>query len=69
MAHTAFPSLNTDHIVALREDTEGFGFGDTPLETLVDVFLPIYFGEVRLGFGKEERVDAAVEVRVLCVSN
>ena len=65
VSHTTLPSLNTDHVIAVGEDTEGFGFGDTPLETLVDVFLPVCFGEVRFSFGEEKGVDAAVKMGVL----
>lgn len=59
------PSLNTDHIVAFGQDAELDGLGDSPLETSVDVLLPIVLVEVGLGLFEEERIDAAIEVRIL----
>lgn len=65
MALPAAPSLNTDDIVAFAQDAELDGLGDSPLETSVDVILPIGFVEVRLALFEQERIDSAIEVRVL----
>lgn len=65
VTHTTTPALDTDHRIALSEDIELDGFCDTPLETVVDIFLPIGLVEVRFTFWEQERIDAAVEVRVL----
>jgi len=40
VAHTASPSLDADDWVALGENTELDGVGDTPDKTAVDVLLP-----------------------------
>lgn len=65
MTLPAAPSLNTDDIVAFAQDTELDGLGDPPLETSVDVLLPIVFVEIRLRLFEQERIDSAIEVRVL----
>ena len=64
MAHAAAPALDTDNAVAFAEDAEFGGLADAPLETAVDVFLPVGAAEVRFGLGEAEGVDAAVEVGV-----
>jgi len=38
--------------------------GETPLDTTINVLLPVDFGEVRLGLGKEKRVYATVEMSI-----
>lgn len=65
MTLPAAPSLNTDDIVAFAQDAELDGLGDPPFETSVDVFLPIVFVEIGLHLFEEERIDSAIEVRVL----
>lgn len=66
MAHTTPPALNADDVVAFVEDAEADGLLDAPLETSVDVFLPYRLAEVGLLLWEHERVDAAVEVGILC---
>ena len=48
MSHAASPSLHTDHWLALVQDTEFDALLDTPLQAVVDIFLPIGLVEVRL---------------------
>ena len=65
MTHAASPALHTDNSIAFVEHTKLDRVHDAPFETLVDVFLPGHiFEALRLVFGKEEWVDAAVEVGV-----
>jgi hypothetical protein len=64
MAHAAAPALDTNHGVAFGEHAQLDGLTDAPLETLIDVFLPVDAAEVRLGFWEMEGVDAAIEVSV-----
>ena len=59
------PSLHADDGFALSEHTKLDGVHDAPLQAAVDVFLPRFRVEVGLLLGEEERVDTAVEVRVL----
>lgn len=65
VAHSTTPSLNADDGVTFVDNAKLHGFGDTPQEAAIDVFLPDDRVEVGFGFGKEEGVDTAVEVRVL----
>lgn len=65
MTLPAAPSLNTDDIVTFAQDAEVDGLGDPPFEASVDVFLPIVFVEIGLRLFEEERIDSAIEVRVL----
>lgn len=65
MTLPATPSLNTDDIVPFGQDTELDGLGDSPLETSVDVLLPIVFVEIGLGLLKKEWVDATIQMRIL----
>ena len=64
VALTSTPALNTDHTVALVENTKLDGLADTPLKTLVYVLLPVGTAEVRLGLGEAKRVNAPVEMSV-----
>lgn len=65
MTLPATPSLNTDDVVAIGQDTELDGLGDSPFETSVDVLLPIVFVEIGLGLLKKEWVDTTIQVRIL----
>ena len=65
MTHASPPALDTNDGVALVDDPELDGVGETPLEASVDVFLPDLDVEVGFLFGEVEGVDAAVEVGVL----
>jgi len=48
VTHTTTPTLNTDDRVAFGEDVQLDAFLDTPLETVVDILLPVGLVEVRL---------------------
>lgn len=65
VTHAASPALHADDGIALAEDTELDGIHDAPLETAVDILLPWLRVEVWLCLVEVERVDAAVQVRVL----
>lgn len=65
VATTAAPALHANDRVTLGEDTKVDGALDAPLETLVDVFLPLNRLVVWLFLGKEEWPDTTVQVRVL----
>jgi hypothetical protein len=64
VAHSTTPALNTDYAVTLVENTQPDSLANTPLETLVDIFLPIRAAEVRLGLWEFERIHATVEMSV-----
>lgn len=64
VAHPTTPSLNTDDAVAFVEDAQFDSFADTPLETLVNILLPIRAAEVRLWLWEVEGVDATVQMSV-----
>ena len=65
VTHTTTPALDTNHWITFGEDIELDSFCDTPLETIVNIFLPIGLVEVRFTLWEQERIDAAVKVRVL----
>lgn len=65
MSHSTSPSLNADDGVALADNFQLHGVGETPLEASVDVFLPDLDVEVGLLLGEVERVNSTVEVGVL----
>ncbi len=65
MAFAAAPPLHTHNEIAFVENAELDSLRDTPNQTLINILLPIGILEVRLGLGKEERIDTAVKVRVL----
>ena len=65
MAHPTTPALNTNHLIAFAQDLQLDGLLDTPLETVVNILLPILFIEVWLPLWEKERIDATVEVGVL----
>lgn len=69
VAFAAAPSLDADYKVAFVQDAKLDGLRDAPYQTLVNILLPVGTLEVRLGFWEEERIDAAIKVRILpCVS-
>lgn len=65
MALASAPTLDTDNVVSLVDDTELDTVGDSPLETAVNVLLPDLDVEVGLVLGEEEGPDTTVEVRIL----
>ncbi len=60
MALSTTPALNANNVVALVKYPKLDGLGDSPLQAAVDIHLPVLFIEVRLLFGEEEGIDAAV---------
>ena len=65
MALASAPTLDTDNVVSLVDDTELDTVGDSPLETAVNILLPDLDVEVGLVLGEEEGPDTTVEVRIL----
>lgn len=59
------PPLYTDHQVASIQDAEFDSLRDTPYQTSINILLPVGVFEVRFRFRIEERIDTAVQVRVL----
>lgn len=64
MTLAASPALNADNAVTLAQDTKLDGFGNTPLQALVDILLPIDSIEVGLGFREQEWIHSSIEVSV-----
>ena len=56
------PALYTDNHISFTEDAKTNGLLDTPLESAVDIFLPIRFLKVWLLFWELEWVYAAVQM-------
>ena len=65
MAHTTAPTLDTDNVVALINDTQLNTVRDTPLQTSVNIFLPALKVEVGLSLSEIEGPYTAVKVRIL----
>ena len=63
------PALNTDNVITFVQNAQLDGLEKTPLETAVDIFLPISIGEVRLLLRVYEGVDTTVEVGILSKSS
>jgi hypothetical protein len=61
---TTAPALDTNDRLTLLENTQLDGLADTPLETTVNILLPVGATEVRLRLGKVERIHATIEVRI-----
>ena len=64
VAHSTTPALNTDYAVTLVENTQSDSLANTPLETLVNIFLPVGAAEVRLGFWEFEWIHATIQMSV-----
>lgn len=64
VAHATLPALDNDHSIVGGQDTEVQCLGDTPLDTPVDVLLPVDLGEVGLVLGEVEGINATVQVGV-----
>lgn len=59
------PSLDTDDLVILPQNTKLHGILDAPYETTINILLPILFVEIGLLLRIEEWIDTAVEMRIL----
>lgn len=64
VAHAALPALDDNHCVVVGEDVELQRLGDTPLDTSIDILLPVNLGEVGLVLGEVEGIYATVQVSV-----
>ena len=65
MSLAATPALNTDDVVAFAQHAQLDGLKNTPLETTIDIFLPVCLLKVGLLFWEIEWVDTTVEVGIL----
>lgn len=64
IAHTSTPSLNTDDTVTLVEDAQLDGLANAPLETLVNILLPVRAAEIRLRLWEVEGINATIQMGV-----
>lgn len=64
VTHATLPALNNDDGVVLGQDVEFLSPRHGPLDTAVDILLPVNLGEVGLFFGEVEGVHATVQVSV-----
>lgn len=64
VAHAALPALDNDDRVVVGQDIEFQRLGNCPLDTSVDILLPVDLGEIGLLLGKVEGVHATIQVRV-----
>lgn len=62
VSHAAAPALDDNDRVILVEEVQLHRLRDAPLDTLVDVLLPVDLGEVGLRLREQEGVDAAIQV-------
>lgn len=69
MTLASTPALNTDNVVTVVQNAQFDGLKKTPLETAVDIFLPISIGEVGLLLRVYEGIDTTVEVGILSKSS
>lgn len=64
VTHAALPALNNDNSVVLGQDVELLSPRHGPLDTAVDILLPVNLGEVGLFFGEVEGIHATVQVSI-----
>lgn len=62
VAFTTAPSLDTDDHVTLFQYAEVNGGLDAPLQTAINILLPVGFTEVGLLLGEEERIHPAIQM-------
>lgn len=64
VTHTTLPALDNDNGVVLGQDVQLHGLGNTPLDTAVDILLPVNLGEIGLRLVEVEGVHATVQMAV-----
>lgn len=62
VAHTTLPALDDDDGVALSQSAKLDSVSDSPLDTLVNIFLPVDSLKVGLLLRIQERINATVQV-------
>jgi len=67
MAHTTFPTLYTDDVITLIQNTQFDGLLDTPLKTAINIFLPHGMAEIWFLLWEQEWVDTTVKMRILSI--
>lgn len=68
MTLASTPALNADNVITFVQNAQLDRLEKTPLETAVDIFLPISIGEVGLLLRVYKGIDTTVEVRILSKS-
>lgn len=64
VTHATLPALDNHNALALRENAQLESLGNTPLNSAVDILLPVDLGEVWLLLGEEEWVDTTIQVSI-----
>lgn len=62
VTHAALPALDNDNGVTGGENVELESVVDGPLDSTIDILLPVNLGEVGLGLGEQEGVHATVQM-------
>ncbi|KAI6766123.1 hypothetical protein HG530_007193 [Fusarium avenaceum] len=62
VTHSALPALDNDDGVAGGQDVELKSVVDSPLDSSIDILLPVDLSEVGLGLREQEGVDATVQM-------
>ena len=60
MTHTTTPPLYTDYFITFAQDVQLDGRLNAPLETVVDILLPVLLVKIRLTLWEKEGIDSAV---------
>jgi hypothetical protein len=64
VAHAASPALDADDTVTTLHHAQLDGLCDAPLQTLVNIQLPVLLIEIWLAFREAEGIDATVEMGI-----
>ena len=62
VTHTTLPALNNDNSLTFLENVEGNGVAESPLDTAINILLPVDLAKVGLGLGEKEGVDTTVKM-------
>lgn len=65
MAFATTPALDADDVVTFTQDSQFDGLEDTPLQTAINILLPIGLVEVRLLLREQEGINPTIEMRIL----
>lgn len=64
VTHAALPALDNDDSIVVRQDTKLQRLGHCPLDTPVNILLPVDLGEIGLLLGEVEGIHATIQVSV-----
>lgn len=59
------PTLDADDVVATGQNAEIDGFANPPLETSIDILLPIILAEVGLFLWEDEGINTSIQMGIL----